>query len=339
MTKSSERSHNQAKHKRRWADQRALSADEDDDYARWRKDYFRGARPDLDPQSQTSKVLEFLGLDPKPYAQNADAYDYRKKQWEKSVASGNPDMSWSMPELSDEGAETAAIAAERTLGNWNVPLMASGQPPIQDKMHPFPDSWMGKREREGDPRIGALPHFIQQWDWLSPYSATDVLSAIGPDSPETVQRDIDAWKGGSSAVDRAVGGLVGADMGEASANPYVDPVEFGSLAASFAVPMGAAQKAKKAEATARRAAKRSAPNKVTTASAEARTPFDAPVRPTPRNPDIRPVPKEPTIRARDDAPMKPEPRPDPKKRAVPQEPTLRDAINASFDKHRIAKRK
>ena len=54
--------------------------------------------PEGDPQSTTSKVLEFFGLD-QPYTNDSRSYDYGKKQWDKSVEAGNPDFSWFLPEI------------------------------------------------------------------------------------------------------------------------------------------------------------------------------------------------------------------------------------------------
>lgn len=293
MAKNSERAHNRAKHNvGTWSRPKDMSDVQDDAQTAWRRDYFRNVRPDLDPQSTASKIMEFFGADT-PYAQNAQSYDYRQKAWDDSVKSGNPDMSWSLPGLTDEGAENAAIAAEKTLGTWN-PALYAGATPLQSNLHPFPDSWMGKRNRSGNASAGAMAHAIQQWEWLSPYQAADLLSVIGPDNPETVQRDIDAWKGGASSVDRAIGGIVGADMGAASTNPYVDPVEIGSLAATFAVPMGAAQKAKRAEQAAQKAARRAGSSSRTELTASAnRTPHDAPTPKPDQKPKPRATPQEP----------------------------------------------
>lgn len=95
-----ERSHSDAKHKARFRLPEAeRTAMDDDEYADWRKKYYREARPDLDPQSTTSKVLEFFGQDPDPYARDARSYDYRKEAFDDSVKQGNPDMSWFLPEM------------------------------------------------------------------------------------------------------------------------------------------------------------------------------------------------------------------------------------------------
>lgn len=286
---SSERSHSRAKHKARWRRPESEQTTKDDDQqAAWRKDYYRGPRKDIDPQSNTSWLLEQAGLD-QPYRDDAGSYDYRQKKWDQSVAEGNPDMSWMFPELSDEQTDELAGGLERTLGYLNpamyVPGWQTAQRPSQDerilsqlspedraaladmhpddadkivseavpgwspKMNPFPTSWMGTRERDGDKRVGALPHFIDQWNY-SPWSTEDILSFIGPDSPDTVRRDIDAWKGGSSYLDRKIGGMVGVESeGPETTNPYVDPVEIGSLGAVLGVP-GAIKRAAKGGAKA-----------------------------------------------------------------------------------------
>lgn len=70
----------------------------EDELAKGKKDWYR-RHPDQDPQSTMSKVLEFVGLD-EPYRNDSGSYDYRKQAWDESVAAGNPDMSWFLPELS-----------------------------------------------------------------------------------------------------------------------------------------------------------------------------------------------------------------------------------------------
>lgn len=62
--------------------------------------YYR-EHPDQDPQSTTSKVMEFLGLD-QPYRNDSRSLDYQRKKWQQSVDSGNPDMSWFLPEFNDD---------------------------------------------------------------------------------------------------------------------------------------------------------------------------------------------------------------------------------------------
>ena len=75
-----ERSHNRAKNNPRW---RQASKDrtqfDDEEYAGWRKRYFRKVRPDLDPQSTTSRILEFFGADD-PYVDDRRSYDYRAQK-------------------------------------------------------------------------------------------------------------------------------------------------------------------------------------------------------------------------------------------------------------------
>lgn len=99
-----ERSHNRIKNKARWRKpERDRTEYEDDQYAAWRKRYYRQARPDLDPQSTASSILEFFGLD-EPYRRDAGSFDYRREVWDESVRAGKPDRSWSGV-LSDEAAE------------------------------------------------------------------------------------------------------------------------------------------------------------------------------------------------------------------------------------------
>ena len=92
--KAVERAASQAKHKPRWRQrEQDRTAKDDDEYAAWRKDYFRNARPDLDPQSTESKVLEFMGLD-EPYRRDSGSYDYTQERFDESVRAGSPDVSW-----------------------------------------------------------------------------------------------------------------------------------------------------------------------------------------------------------------------------------------------------
>lgn len=99
MANNSERAHNRAKRNAgTWSRPKDMTAAQDDAQTAWRQDYFRNVRPDLDPQSTTSRVMEFFGADT-PYAQNSQSYDYRQKAWDDSLKSGNPDLSWSLPAL------------------------------------------------------------------------------------------------------------------------------------------------------------------------------------------------------------------------------------------------
>lgn len=278
-----EKSHSQAKHKARWRKrERDRSVKDDDEIAAWRKDYYRNARPDIDPQSTASKVMEFVGLDDDPYARDARSYDYRQEAWNESLARGDPDLSFMLPELSDENVREVGGAIERTLGVFNPSIYTEGYTPAQrpstdervlaqltpedraavaqmdpdqadaalkemfpdwsPKMNPFPTSMMGTREREGDARIGGLPHFLDQFNY-SPYLTEDIFSFLGPDSPETIRRDIDAWKGGSSSLDRTIEDAVGGSRhfnAESeqphTQNPFVDPVEYGALGIALGVP-------------------------------------------------------------------------------------------------------
>lgn len=62
--------------------------------------YYRH-HPDQDPQSTTSKVMEFFGFD-QPYRNDSRSYDYQQKKWDQSVNEGNPDMSWFLPAFNDD---------------------------------------------------------------------------------------------------------------------------------------------------------------------------------------------------------------------------------------------
>lgn len=55
-----------------------------------RKRAYYDRNPDQDPQSNTSRVLEFFGLD-EPYYNDSRSYDYSQKKFQNN---GNPDMSW-----------------------------------------------------------------------------------------------------------------------------------------------------------------------------------------------------------------------------------------------------
>jgi hypothetical protein len=110
---SSERDHSRSKHKARWRRPALERTEKDDDeHAAWRKKYYRGPRPDIDPQSTVSKGLEALGLD-EPYREDDASYDYRRRKFDESVAAGTPDMSWFLPRVVQEGAseDIAAIRA------------------------------------------------------------------------------------------------------------------------------------------------------------------------------------------------------------------------------------
>ena len=268
-----ERAASQAKHKPRWRQrERDRTPQDDDEYEAWRKNYFREVRPDIDPQSTMSKALEFAGLDNNPYARDARSYDYRNE------GAREGDVSFLVPELTDEGARDVGGFLERTLGYFNPTQFIEGSQPAQrpsedervlaqlspedrkavagmdpdqadaalkgmfpdwsPKMNPFPTSMMGTREREGDANIGWMPHFIDQFN-LSPYATEDIFSFFGPDAPESIRRDIDAYKGGSSSLDRTIVDAVGGDtgvLGPPTENPFVDPVEWGSLGAVLGVP-------------------------------------------------------------------------------------------------------
>ena len=260
MAGPNERQHSQAKHSG------GLSEDE---RARRKKKYYREKRSDLDPQSLFSKALETVGLD-EPYRNDEGSYDYRRQAWQESLNEGNPDISWMMPEFSDEQNRQIGGALERVLGMFNPTLLAGGssmQRPSQDerilaqlteeertlvagadpdqadvallqafpdwqpKLNPFPTSMMGTVQREGREDVGFLPHLFDQLNY-SPYSTEDILSFLSPSSPETVRRDIDAYKGGSSYLDRAIGDAMGVPTEEPpTQNPAVDLTEIGVLGA------------------------------------------------------------------------------------------------------------
>lgn len=185
----------------------------DEDIAANKKRYY-AKHPETSPQSTWSRVLEFFGQD-EPFAPDRRSYDYRQKAWDESVADGNPDVSWMVPALNDE----QVAAADDFLGD-------------------LPDAMKGTREREGDARIGWMPHVLDQFNY-TPWDTAHIMSVLGPDSPESVQRDIDAWKGGSSSLDRMINEAVGVDpelTGDPTQNPLVDPIEWGSLGAAAGAP-------------------------------------------------------------------------------------------------------
>jgi hypothetical protein len=152
----------------------------EDELAKRKKNYYRNKRPDLDPQSTASRVLEMFGLD-EPYRNDSGSYDYRKKAWDESVAEGNPDMAWFGHPFRDQDVETAV-----------------------DFLGDLPDGWKGTREREGNKAVGALVQTLDSWNY-TPWDTADILSTIGPDSPDTVRRDLYAFKGGPSSIDDAIG--------------------------------------------------------------------------------------------------------------------------------------
>lgn len=217
--------------------------DADGDIARQRRDYYR-KHPEQDTQSFYSKVLEMFGLD-EPYRDDSGSYDYRQQAWDESVAKGSPDVSWFLPEFSDEQVAAAGSAIEPALGF--LPDMVENNPlglRFGEKRDPFPESMKGTRERPGNKASGALAHVLDQWNW-SPWDTGDILSFLGPDSPTTVRADIDAWKGGSSTMDRTFGGVP--EGQEPTTNPFVDPVEIGSAALYLGLP-GALYRGSKAVA-------------------------------------------------------------------------------------------
>ena len=78
--------------------------------AQRKKRYYREKRPDLDPQSTTSRVMEFFGAD-EPYREDSGSYDYRAKKAEADPT----DASWMIPLLSDEGADRLVSAPGDTI--------------------------------------------------------------------------------------------------------------------------------------------------------------------------------------------------------------------------------
>jgi len=81
-----------------------------------KKKAYYDENPDQDPQSTTSKVLEFLGLD-EPYYNDSRSYDYGEKKWDESVKSGNPDMSWFLPAITEGGQQVLDGSMPDTYGN------------------------------------------------------------------------------------------------------------------------------------------------------------------------------------------------------------------------------
>jgi len=79
-----------------------------------KKRYYRD-HPDQDPQSMTSKFLEFLGLD-QPYRNDSRSYDYQQKKWDKSVADGSPDLSWFLPAMTDDATDVLNGSMQNNFG-------------------------------------------------------------------------------------------------------------------------------------------------------------------------------------------------------------------------------
>ncbi len=115
-----ERSHSQAKHKRKFAFWKEGTKADDEEIGRWRREYYKEARPDIDPQSTYSKVMEFVGMD-NPYVPNEDSYDYRSERWRRERASGDPDLSWSVPEIGPQMREAATDAYNNVFRGTAVP--------------------------------------------------------------------------------------------------------------------------------------------------------------------------------------------------------------------------
>lgn len=79
-----------------------------------RKKRWYDKHPKGDPQSTTSKVLEFLGLD-QPYYNDSRSYDYSQKKWQKSLDENNPDLSWMFP-ITDDMSDVASGSMANTFG-------------------------------------------------------------------------------------------------------------------------------------------------------------------------------------------------------------------------------
>ncbi len=233
MAKNSERAHNRAKHNvGTWSRPKEMSAAQDDAQTAWRRDYFRNARPDLDPQSTTSKVMEFFGADT-PYAQNAQSYDYRQKAWDDSVKSGNPDLSWSLPAL-----DSFKFWGDEVDGR--IPTQAEASAAFEDAMGhgATPEELEAARYAMADPRTrneknaaallsglnwpalgGADEALAGTMSLLGRGSYEDELALARGLQDETESRD---WSGGLPNSPREVvanvGGILG---GGATAIPFL----------------------------------------------------------------------------------------------------------------------
>lgn len=107
-----------------------------DSIADRRRSYYR-QNPDQDPQSTTSRVMEFFGLD-EPYYDDSRSYDYAQKKFQNN---GNPDMSWflqpteaqeqvmtgSMPSVygAEDDRTGSEMAQGAILGALNWPLFGA----------------------------------------------------------------------------------------------------------------------------------------------------------------------------------------------------------------------
>lgn len=81
-----------------------------------KKKAYYDENPDQDPQSTTSKILEFLGLD-EPYYNDSRSYDYQQKKWDESVKKGSPDMSWFLPAITESGEQVLEGSMPSVYGN------------------------------------------------------------------------------------------------------------------------------------------------------------------------------------------------------------------------------
>lgn len=107
-----------------------------DSIADRRRSYYR-ENPDQDPQSNTSRAMEFFGLD-EPYYNDSRSYDYAQKKFQNN---GNPDMSWflqpteaqeqvmsgSMPSVygAEDDRTGSEMAQGAILGALNWPLFGA----------------------------------------------------------------------------------------------------------------------------------------------------------------------------------------------------------------------
>lgn len=174
---ASERANSQAKHKRQWGT--ATDQKNADDQGAWRKDYFRRVRPDLDPQSTMSGVMEFFGLDDKPYQTDASSFDYRQRRYDET---GDP--SWNpffAPEilntptgqviqegydLINRGDETPADQFRRQLQEENDQRQQYGMAPLSEEEFGLSlrDAWADdfRRKHNRNPTEEEFDEYVNQ---------------------------------------------------------------------------------------------------------------------------------------------------------------------------------